>query len=83
MNNPYIKLIEVMQKAGEQDIAPFRVGRVLNTSPLRISVGENVCEEEISGAAFGYAPAIGDKVLLANIGNTDNDYIIICKVVDN
>ena len=81
MDNPYTRLISVMKAAGEQKITPFRMGEVFGVSPLKVAVSGNICDDEIIGCAQGYSPSKGDKVLMANVNNTDNDYIIICKVV--
>ena len=81
MENPYTRLISVMKSAGEQKMTPLRIGEVCGVSPLKVAVAGNVCDNEIAGCAQGYNPEIGDEVLIANVDNTDNDYIIICKVV--
>ncbi len=81
MDNPYTKMIEIMRAAGEQSFSAFRVGRVKSSSPLIVAVSGNACMEEIRGMAGDYTPKAGDEVLLANVDNSDNDYIIICKVV--
>lgn len=81
MDNPYTRLIELINKAEKRQIAPFRMGKVISVSPFKVEVEGNICDNEIAGISSLYAPLLNDTVLLANIGNTDNDYIIICKVV--
>ena len=68
-----------ISRGAENDAFSNRRG--LRSISAKVAVAGNVCDNEIAGCAQGYNPEIGDEVLIANVDNTDNDYIIICKVV--
>lgn len=81
MVNPYTRFVELIKEADDKQIIPFRMGKVISILPLKIEVEGNICDNEIAGISSLYKPALNDNVLMANTGNTDNDYIILCKVV--
>ena len=78
--SPYIEMLKIMKKTSPKTPTPFRLGKVRSVDPLKIDVGGNICDDEISGVAGGLELEKGARVLLANVDGQDNDYIVICEV---
>lgn len=80
--NPFAKIIHVIrQEYNDRARAPYRIGRVVRTDPLRILVAglEREALDFEKNAALTYFE-VGDRVLLLP-DEDEQSYIILCKVV--
>jgi len=80
--NPFAKIIQVIrQEYDELSRAPYRIGRVVRTDPLRILVAglEREASDFEKNAALDFFE-VGDRVLLLP-DEDEQSYIILCKVV--